>query len=51
VAVRELIFAVLLLVAGGLVVAGLAAVHHAAGLVAAGVLLAAWSWLILGDVG
>lgn len=47
---RERILAVLLAVAGGLVVVGVALVSQAAAFVAGGVLLAAWSWLLLGEV-
>lgn len=50
-AAREVLFATLLLVAGALVVSGAAVVHPAAGLVVGGLLLAGWSWLILGEVG
>lgn len=48
--VREWIFAVLLVVAGGFVVTGVSAWSSAAAWVAAGVLLAGWSWLVLGEV-
>ena len=48
--VREVVFAVALLVAAGLVVAGFALVQPAAALVAAGFLLAGWAWLVCGDV-
>lgn len=47
---RERIFAVLLAVAGGLIVAGVALWSDVFALVAAGVLLGAWAWLILGEV-
>lgn len=49
--VRAWIFAGVLVVAAGLVVVGVSMVHQAAGFVAAGVLLAGWAWLVLGDVG
>lgn len=47
--VREWIFAVLLAMAGVLVVTGIARWSTAAALVASGVLLAGWGWLVLGD--
>lgn len=47
---REQVLGVLLAVAAGLVVFGLSLVSDAAGLVAAGVLLAAWTWLFFGEV-
>ena len=50
-AAREWIFAFLLAVAGGLVVAGSATLHAGLALAVAGVLLAAWSWLVLGERG
>lgn len=49
--VRAWIFAVVLAVAAGLVVAGVAAFSRGGALVVAGGLLAGWAWLILGDVG
>lgn len=48
-AAREWIFAVLLAVAAGLVVAGCATVHDGLALGVGGVLLAGWSYLILGE--
>lgn len=48
---RERILAVLLALAGGLVVVGVALVSPSAAFVAGGVLLAGWSWLLLGEVG
>jgi hypothetical protein len=42
--VREWIFAALLAVAGGLIVVGAAMWSRPAGFVAAGVVLAVWSW-------
>lgn len=47
--IREWIFAVLLAVAGALVVAGVARWSVTASMVTAGVLLAGWGWLVLGD--
>lgn len=47
--VRAWIFAAVLLLAGGLIVAGAALVHPAAAFVVAGVLLAPWAWLVLGE--
>lgn len=47
---RAWIFAALLLVSSGLVVAGVAAWSEPAGLVVGGVLLAVWGWLVLGDL-
>lgn len=47
---RELILAALLAIAAGLVVAGAVAWSVPAGLVVAGIVLALWSWLILGEV-
>lgn len=49
--VREALFALLLLAAAGLVTVGAAVVHESAGLIVGGVLLAAWSWLILAEDG
>lgn len=46
---REALFAGLLLVAGGCVVAGASMVAVWLGLCTAGVLLAAWSWLVLSE--
>lgn len=48
---REWTFASLLLVAGGLIVAGVAGWSGSLALVVAGVLLGLWSWGILADVG
>lgn len=47
---REQILAVLLALAAGLVVAGVWRFSAGAGLVAAGILGALWSWLFFGDV-
>lgn len=47
---REWLFAGVLLAAGALVVGGCATVSRGLGLVVAGVLLAGWSWLILGEL-
>ena len=47
---RERILAVLLALAAGLVVVGAALASEVAGFVVGGVLLAAWSWLVLGEV-
>lgn len=44
---REVIFAALLAVAGGLVTAGAWSFHRGLGLIVGGVLLAGWSWLAL----
>lgn len=48
---REWIFALLTLVAGGLVIAGVAGWSGSVALVVAGVLLAGWSWLLLSEPG
>ena len=48
---RERILAVLLALAAGLVVVGAALASDAAGFVVGGMLLAGWSWLILGELG
>ena len=48
---REILLALVLLVAGGLVVAGAAGLSVALAKVVAGVLLAGWAWLVLGEVG
>jgi hypothetical protein len=45
----DAIFAALLAVAALLVSFGAAEFHDGAGLAVGGVLLAAWSWLVLGD--
>lgn len=47
--VRAMVFAAVLLVAAGLIVAGVALVHPAAALITAGMLLAPWAWLVLGE--
>lgn len=47
---RELIFAVMLALASAAIVTGAAMFTPAAGWVAFGVLLAVWSWLVLGEV-
>ena len=47
---REWIFGVLLAAACGLVIAGVAQFSPAAGLIVAGILAAAWSWLMFGEV-
>lgn len=47
---REWILAVLLAVAAGFVVRGVAAFSPGAAWVVLGVLLAAWSWLVFGEV-
>lgn len=49
-AAREWIFAVLIFVAGVLIVAGFATLHVGLALVVGGVLLAGWSWLVFGDL-
>lgn len=49
--VREVSFACLLLVAAGLVTAGVHRANSTAGLVVAGVLLGLWGWLVLGEDG
>lgn len=46
---RGLIFAAVLLVACGLIVAGAALLHPSAGLVVGGLLLIGWSYLVLGE--
>lgn len=48
--VRQILFAVALAVAGILVAFGAAVAHPAAGLIVAGVMVAGWSWLVLGEV-
>lgn len=48
-AARALIFALVLLVAGGLIVAGVALLAPPVALIVAGVLLGPWAWLVLGD--
>ena len=48
---RDLMFAALLACACACVVAGVAMLSPAAGLIAAGVLLAPFAWLVFGDVG
>lgn len=47
---QEAILAVLLAVAGALVVIGVAMWSTAAGFVAGGAMLAAWSWMVLDEV-
>lgn len=47
---KEQTLAVLLLVAAGLIVAGVASFSTGAGLIAAGVLWGIWSWLVFGEV-
>lgn len=47
---REQTLAVLLLVAAALIVAGVATFSDGAALIAAGALLALWSWLVFGEV-
>ena len=49
--VREWMFALLLAVAGALIVRGVAEFSTGAAWIAGGVLLAAWAWLAAGDVG
>ena len=49
--VRARLLAFLLVVAAGLVVAGVALVSDAAALITAGVLLAGLAWLLLAEVG
>jgi hypothetical protein len=44
---REAVFAALLIVAAGLIVAGVALVAVPVALVIAGLLLAGWAWLVL----
>lgn len=44
---REITFAVALAVAGALIATGAFLIHDAAGFVVAGVLVGAWSWLVL----
>lgn len=46
---RELIFAAALAVAGSLITTGVALLVPAVAWIVAGVLLALWSWLVLGD--
>lgn len=46
---RELIFAILLALAGAAVTVGAALIVTPAGWIVGGVLLAAWSWLVLSD--
>lgn len=48
---HEWAFAGLLLLAGCLIAAGAAIAYPPAGLIVGGLLLAAWSWLLLGDAG
>lgn len=49
-AARELLFAVLLLIAAGLVTVGAWRLDQSVGLIVGGILLAGWSWLLLGDI-
>lgn len=44
------VFALVLAGAGALIAFGVAAFHPGAGLIAGGVLLAAWAWLVMADV-
>ena len=46
---RSLIFAFALLAAGGLIVTGCAMWSQPVAFVVAGVLLAVWAWLVLGE--
>jgi hypothetical protein len=46
---REVIFAAVLLVACGLVVAGVAVLSTSGAFIVAGVVLAGWSWLVLSE--
>ncbi len=48
---REVLLAVLLFAAGVLIVVGVASWSTAAAFVVAGVLLAAWSFVVLGELG
>lgn len=48
--VRAVLLAAVLLAAGCLVVAGFAGFSGEAAMIVAGVLLATWGWLILGEV-
>lgn len=47
---RERILAFLLAVAAGLVAIGVASFSRGASLIVGGVMLAGWSWLMLGEV-
>lgn len=47
---RELVFAVLLVVASAAIVTGAAMLSLGAGWITFGMLLAVWSWLIFGEV-
>lgn len=47
---REWLLALLLAIAAALVTAGVADVSSEAGMVIGGILLAAWAWLVLGEV-
>lgn len=46
---RALIFAIVLLAAGALIVAGVAMLAPPVALIVAGLLLGPWAWLVLGD--
>lgn len=48
---RELIFAAMLALASVAIIVGAAMVAAPAGWITAGGLLAAWSWLIFGEIG
>lgn len=45
--VREIVFAVALAIAGGLLTKGMFELAESVGWIAAGVLLAVWTWLVL----
>lgn len=47
---RELLFAAMLALASAAIVAGAAMLTPGAGWIATGMLLAVWSWLVLGEV-
>lgn len=47
---REQILAVLLLMAGALIVAGVAQFSTGGAFIAGGALLALWSWLVFGEI-
>lgn len=48
---REVIFAVILALASAAIVIGAADYSPGAAWIAAGALLAGWSWLVLGEIG